>query len=472
MASKSELMAEAQRLGVRGRTSMTKADLSAAVEARRGGQPTPPRTTPPRTRARPAARTPRPAAVTAPRVDLYTAASRGKVGPLLRGLSPERLAELAKRAGVATEGADTKTLRKALGAKAYDGVASSRALAGYAQGAAPRAAAALSRVKVVPESAAKSLAAGAWSVAKEGVVGFASGGVRGGATAVARAVGTKGKVALGVAAAGFAAYEAHEGYKLDGVKGAGFGVIDGTINVLSAGTLGGEFASRAAGYDYGKARREAEEKAAAEAPVSAPAPDAPTPDPALISVGLFGPSAKAKGEHAQAVADAATKDIKDGLKVTAAGVAVAGAGVLAHKASSTLAASAAAGQSALGTAIKLSAAVPLRVGGKTAAFAGALAAVGGVLHAATRPSVKDVPPPRRSLFGAGPGNSYLNAAAETKAATADTLAAKAPAKPTAPRPEAQTKRPAGRSSYTTKDGRTVEATEGQTKAYQARRISI
>jgi hypothetical protein len=74
---------------------------------------------------------------------------------------------------------------------------------------------------------------------------------------------------------------------------------------------------------------------------------------------------------------------------------------------------------------------------------------------------------------AGPGNAHLNSAAAAKAAAADKAAAQPP--PSAPatgaRPAAQPQGPAGRSSYTTKDGRTVEATEGQSKAWQARRTT-
>lgn len=490
MASKAELMAEAQRLGVRGRHSMTKADLSSALEARRNGQQAPARTSPARTRARLAAGTPRPTATAAPRIDLYSAASHGKVGPMLRGMSAERLTELAKRAGATVgEGAGAAELRKSIAAKAYDGVAASRRLAGYAPGAAPRAAAVLSRAKAAaPESAAKSFARGSWDVAREAVVGFANGGIRGGATAAARAVGSKGKVALGAAAVGYAGYEAYEGYKLDGLKGAGFGVVDGAINIISAGTLGGEFASRAIGYDYGKARRElAEKEAEKKAETEQKTEDAKAKADGKLTdkesselingggtlqpIGFFGST---KSEHAKAVAEAASKDIKDGLKVAAGGVVAVAGGVAARKASTMLAKSADAGASRLGAAIKLSAAVPLRVGGKTAAVAGTLAAAGGIFHALTQPSVRDVPK-SRSLFGqAGPENSHLNAAAAMKAAALDRAAVKPPA-PVAGRPAgnrtAQPTGPATRSSYTTKDGRIVEATEGQARAYQARRIS-
>lgn len=72
---------------------------------------------------------------------------------------------------------------------------------------------------------------------------------------------------------------------------------------------------------------------------------------------------------------------------------------------------------------------------------------------------------------AGPDAAHLNPAAANKAAAADRASAAKQERQSRPSPSGRMpvkRAAAGRSSYTTKDGRTVQATEKQSAAYQAR----
>ena len=88
----------------------------------------------------------------------------------------------------------------------------------------------------------------------------------------------------------------------------------------------------------------------------------------------------------------------------------------------------------------------------------------GLVDAATMGQATSV---AANFTSAGPGNAYLNAAAADKAKADDKEAAKPPPAPSAAATPAG-KQPASRSGYTTKDGRTVEATQAQAQAYQSR----
>jgi hypothetical protein len=398
-------------------------------------------------RAPRAVATPRPTAPKTPRVDLYQAAARGRVGPVLRGMPADRLAALAARTGaVLPEGATAAQMRKAVAAKAYDSVALSRTVAGYAPGTAQRAAAVLARVPVTAatESLVVQAAKSAIDVGKSGVIGLATGGVRGAVTGVATSLGGKGKFALGAAAIGFGAYEAREGYKLDGVKGAVYGVLDGALNIGSGGVLGSTPVSGPMGYDYGKARREAE-----AATKSAPPP---TADPTVPAV-----PAGASEFLGRSPPAAPSSSVAAGLKFAGAGVAASVAGVGAEALGRRLAAS------SLPAVLRVATAAPLMAGGRLTAAAGAMAAMGGLFHAATRPA-SAAPMISGATASAPADGAFMNRAAQIAAQTAA-----APRAPSAPIGASSPTGSAQRSSYTTVDGRTVEATEAQAKAWAGRR---
>jgi hypothetical protein len=178
------------------------------------------------------------------------------------------------------------------------------------------------------------LASAGFETAKTVATGFMTGGARGAISAGGSKIGS-GKIALAATAVGMMGYEAYDGYKLDGKKGAMIGAVDGAVAVISGGLAGTSGFSKAIGYDYGVADKAAA-KAAEEAKAAKATDAGEVATPASANQfsgdkvkGLF--ERKPDRSYPEAKAPQPSQGLSSDAKIAAAGVGLAAVGYGANK---------------------------------------------------------------------------------------------------------------------------------------------